>query len=87
MDKWYKKAVDQRYSLWRNNSNTSSRELSRFSKHLKFLSLQIHKKIQIDIIFHVVVFIDLPDFHQQATRSSTLLGLMDISLVGGILYI
>jgi hypothetical protein len=75
MDKGYKKAIDQRYSVWRNNFNTSSRELSRFSKHLRFLSLQIHQKRQIGTIFHVVALLDLPDFHQQATRSSTLLGM------------
>jgi len=75
MDKWYKKAINQRYSIWRNNSNTSSRELSRFSKHLRFLSLQVNQKMQIGTIFHVVALLDLPDFHQQATRSSTLLGM------------
>jgi hypothetical protein len=37
MDKGYKKAINQRYSVWRNNSNTSSRELYRFSKHLSFI--------------------------------------------------
>jgi len=74
MDKGYKKAIDQRCIVWRNNSNTSSRELSRFSKHLRFLSFQIHQKMQIGTIFHVVAVLDLPDFHQQATRSSTLLG-------------
>jgi hypothetical protein len=89
MDKGCKKAIDQRYSVWRNNSNASdqrynvwrnnsnasSRELSRFSKHLRFLSFQIHQKMQIDTIFHVVEVLDLLDFHQQATRSSTLLGM------------
>jgi hypothetical protein len=55
--------------------NTVSRELSRFSKHLRFLSLQILQKMQIGTIFHVVVLLDLPNFHQQATRSSTLLGM------------
>jgi len=75
MDKGYKKAIDQRYSIWRNNSNTSSRDLSRFSKHLRFLSFQIHQKMQIGTIFHVVALLHLPNFHQQATRSSTLLGM------------
>jgi hypothetical protein len=75
MDKGYRKAIDQRYNVWRSNSNTSSRELSRFSKHLRFLSLQIHQKMHIGTIFHVVALLDLPDFHQQATRSSTLLGM------------
>jgi hypothetical protein len=75
IDKEYKKAIDQRYSVWRNDSNTSSRELSRFSKHLRFLSFQIHQKMQVGTIFHVVALLDLPDFHQQATRSSTLLGM------------
>jgi len=75
MERGYKKAIDHRYSVWRNNSNTSSRELSRFSKYLRFLSLQIHQKMLIDTIFHVVALLDLPNFHQQATRSSTLLGM------------
>jgi hypothetical protein len=74
MDKGYKKVIDQRYSVWRNNSNTSSRELSRFSKYLRFLSLLPQNK-HICTIFHVVALLDLPDFHQQATRSSTLLGM------------
>jgi len=75
MDKGYKKAIDQKYSVWRNNSNTSSRELSRFSKHLRFLFLQIHQNKHIGTIFQVVALLDLPNFHQQATRSSTLLGM------------
>jgi hypothetical protein len=75
MDKGYKKAIDQRYSVWRNSSNTFSREFSRFSKHLRFLSLQIHQKMNIGTIFHVVALLELPDFHQQARRSSTLLGM------------
>jgi hypothetical protein len=75
INKGYKKAIDQRYNVWRNDFNTSSRELFWFSKHLRFLSFQIHQKMQIDTIFHVVVLLDLPDFHQQATRSSTLLGM------------
>jgi hypothetical protein len=75
MDKGYKKAIDQRYRVWRNNSNTSSRELSRFSKHLRFLSLQIHQNKHIGTIFHDVALLDLPDFHQQETRSGTLLGM------------
>jgi hypothetical protein len=31
--------------------------------------------MHIGTIFHVVALLDLPDFHQQATRSSTLLGM------------
>jgi hypothetical protein len=75
MDKGYKKAIDQRYRIWRNNSKNSSKELSRFSKHLRFLSLQIHQNKHIGTIFHDVVLLDLPDFHQQGTRSSKLLGM------------
>lgn len=75
MDKGYRKAIDQRYSVWRSNSNTSSRELSRFSKHLRFLFLQIHQKMHIGTIFHVVALLELPDFHRQARRSSTFLGM------------
>jgi hypothetical protein len=43
------------------------------SKHLRFLSFQTHHKIQIGTIFQIAALLGLPDFHQQANKSITLL--------------
>jgi hypothetical protein len=50
-------------------------ELSKFSKHLLFLSLQIYQEMQIDTIFQIATLFGLPDFYQQASKSITLLGI------------
>jgi len=70
-----KKATVHRYSVWKNEANISSIEFSWSSKHLRFLSFQTHQKMQIGTIFQTAALLGLPDFHQQANKSITLLGI------------
>lgn len=70
-----KKATVQRYSVWKNEVKISFIEFSRSSKHLRFILFQIHQKMQIGTIFQTVALLGLPDFHQQANKSITLLGI------------
>jgi hypothetical protein len=51
-------------------------EFSKSSNHLRFLSFQTHQKIQISIIFQIAALLGLPDFHQYANKSITLLGII-----------
>jgi len=51
-------------------------EFSKSSIHLRFLSFQTHQKIQIGIIFQIAALLGLPDFHQYANKSITLLGII-----------
>ena len=60
---------------YNNEARISSIELSKSSKHLLFISLQIDKIIQIDTIFQTTALLVLPEEHQQAYRSKTLLGM------------
>jgi hypothetical protein len=50
-------------------------ELSKSSKHLRFLSFQTHQKMQIGNIFQIAALLSLPDFHQHTNKSITLLGI------------
>jgi hypothetical protein len=50
-------------------------ELSKSSKHLRFLSFQTHQKMQIGTIFQITALLGLPNFHQQANKSITLLSI------------
>jgi hypothetical protein len=50
-------------------------DLSKSSKHLKIYFLPNTKKIEIGPIVQIAALLDLPDFHQQANKSITLLGI------------
>jgi hypothetical protein len=49
--------------------------LSKSSKHLLFLSFQTHQRMHVSTIFQIVALLNLPDVHQQANKSRTLLGI------------
>jgi hypothetical protein len=44
-------------------------------KHLRFLSFQTHQKMNIGTIFQIAALFGLPEFHQQANKLITLLGI------------
>jgi hypothetical protein len=48
------KATVQRYKVWNKEEIISSKDLSKSSKLILFLSLQIVQKMQVGIIFHTV---------------------------------
>jgi hypothetical protein len=75
IDSGDKKATIQRYRIWKNEAKISSMELSKSSKHLRFLSFQGHQKMQIRTIFQIAALLGLPNFYQQTNKSKTLLGM------------
>jgi hypothetical protein len=59
----------------KNEAKISSIELSKSSKHLRFISFQTHQKMQIGTIFQIAALLGLPKFHKQVNKSITLLGI------------
>jgi hypothetical protein len=53
----------------------SSKDLSKSSKLLLFISLQIVQKMQVGTIFHTAALLGLPENHQHANKSITRLGI------------
>jgi len=70
-----KKATVQRYRVLKNETKISSIELSMSLKHLKFISFHTHQKMHIGTIFQIATLLGLPEFHQHANKSITLLGI------------
>jgi len=74
-DKGDTKATVQRYKELKNEAKISSNDLFKSSKHLLFLSFQTHQKRHVGTIFQIARLIGLPDVHQQANKSMTLLNI------------
>ena len=53
----------------------SSKDLSKSSKHVLFISCQMHQNRQVGSILQTAAFLDLPEDHQQASKSTTCLGI------------
>jgi hypothetical protein len=70
-----KKTSSKKYSVWKNEAKIFSMDLSKSSKHLKIYFLPNTKKIEIGPIVQIAALLGLPDFHQQANKSITLLGI------------
>jgi hypothetical protein len=72
---WGHKSHYLKIQSMKKEAKISSKDLSKFSKHLLFLSFHKHQKRQIGIIFQIVALLGLPDVHQQVNSSITLLGI------------
>jgi hypothetical protein len=57
-------------------AKTSSKDLSKSSKYLLFLSFQTHQRRHVDTIFQIAALLGLLDVHQQANKSMALLGII-----------
>jgi hypothetical protein len=63
------------YKVWKKKEIISSKDLSKSSKLLLFISLQIVQKRQVGTIFHPAVLLGLPVDHQHANKWITHLGI------------
>jgi len=60
---------------WKKEEIISSKDLSKSSNLLLFISLQIVQKRQVGTIFHNAALLGLPADHQHANKSITRLGI------------
>jgi hypothetical protein len=53
----------------------SSKDLSKSSKHLSFISFQTHQRMYVGTIFQITALLGLPAVHQHANKSRTFRGI------------
>jgi hypothetical protein len=64
-----------KYTKYEKTKKYLPKNLSKSSKHLLFISSHTHQKKQIGTIFQIATLLGLPDVHQQANKSITLLSI------------
>ena len=66
---------DKYATVWKHKERMSSKDLSKPSKHLLFISCHKHQNRQVGSIFQTAALLDFPEDHQQASKSTTRLGI------------